>query len=131
MSEVMTALGPVPTEILGITLPHEHVLLDLTCLWTHPRDPARAFLVDAPLSPGTRGLLACDPYHSRPNLRLDDPDLAATELGYFKEFGGQTVVDLSTRTIGPYPAELAEIARRTGLHIIMGTGFYVQAAHPD
>jgi phosphotriesterase-related protein len=131
MGQVMTVLGTVAADALGITLPHEHVLLDLTCLWTPPRDPARAFLVEAPLCLSTRGLLACDPYHSRPNLRLDDPDLAAAELGYFKELGGQTVVDLSTRTIGPYPAELAVISRRTGLHIVMGTGFYVRTAHPD
>ncbi len=130
MADVMTVLGPVPAVELGITLPHEHILLDLSCLWHQPRDESRAFLVDAPLELGTRGLLACDPYHSRPNMRLDDLEVATQEVGYFAALGGGTIVDLSTRSIGPYPEQLATIARRSGLHIVMGTGFYVQVAHP-
>lgn len=130
MTQVMTVLGPVAADDLGITLPHEHLLLDLSCLWHPPRDPARAFLVDAPLTFETRGLLLCDPYHSRPNMRIDDVELAVTEIARFAALGGRTVVDLSTRSIGPYPDELAAIARRTGLHIVAGTGFYVRAAHP-
>lgn len=130
MADVMTVLGAVPAERLGITLPHEHILLDLSCLWHWPQDESRAFLVDAPLELGTRGLLMCDPYHSRPNMRLDDVEVATEEVSYFAALGGGTIVDLSTRSIGPYPAQLAAIARRTGLNIVMGTGFYVQVAHP-
>ena len=89
-----------------------------------------SLLVDAPLTLGTRGLLLCDPYHSRANMHLDDLELAVQETGCFAALGGGAIVDLSTRTIGPYPEQLAEIARRTGLHIIAGTGFYVQIAHP-
>lgn len=130
MADVMTVLGPVAAADLGITLPHEHLMLDLSCLWHAPRDAARAALVDAPLTLETRGLLLCDPYHSRPNMHLDDLELVVHEVGRFAALGGTTVVDLSTRTIGPYPAQLAVIARRSGLHIVAGTGFYVQTAHP-
>jgi phosphotriesterase-related protein len=131
MNTVMTVLGPVDASELGVTLPHEHLLLDLSVLWHQPRDESRAPLVDAPLTPETRALLLCDPYHSRPNMLLDDMDLAVEEIGRFRDLGGRTVVDLSTRTIGPYPNELAAIARRTGLNIIMGSGYYVRPAHPD
>src|SRR5579864_1463101 len=31
MAQVMTVLGPVASEELGVTLPHEHLLLDLSC----------------------------------------------------------------------------------------------------
>ena len=130
MTQIMTVLGPVEADSLGVTLPHEHLLLDLTCLWHQPRDADRAVIVDAPIALETRGLLLCDPYHSRANLRLDELDLAVQEAARFAALGGGAMVDLSTRTIGPYPQELATIARRTGLHIIMGTGFYVQPAHP-
>ncbi len=131
MAELMTVLGPVDVQHLGITLPHEHLLIDLSCLWHQPIDPAREILVDAPVVMENRGLLVCDPYHSRDNLRIDDVNLASTELARFKSLGGGTVIDLSTRSLGPYPEQLAEISRRTGLHIIAGTGFYTRAAHPD
>lgn len=126
----MTVLGPLAARNLGVTLPHEHLQLDLSCWWSAPRDPRRAALVDAPLTPQTRALLLADPYHSRPNMLLDDVDLAVRELGHVAAFGGRSVVDLSTRSIGPYPERLVEIARRTGLNIVMGSGFYVQRAHP-
>lgn len=130
MSDVMTVLGPVESGLLGVTLAHEHILIDLSCLWQQPADPARAHLVDAPIQMANRGLLMCDPYHARDNMLLDDVDLSANELARFKSLGGSTVVDLSSRPLGPYPAQLREIALRTGLNIVAGTGFYTQMAHP-
>ena len=41
--------------------------------------------------------------------------------------GVGTVVDLSTRPLGPYPVQLREVALRTGLNIVAGTGFYIQS----
>lgn len=130
MSEVMTVLGPVEGGQLGVTLTHEHIFVDLSCLWQRPADPARAFLVDAPVAVGNRGLLMCDPYHSRDNVLLDSTDMAVDELSRFKAIGGSTVVEVSTRPMGPYPEKLREVASRTGLNIIAGTGFYTQSAHP-
>jgi phosphotriesterase-related protein len=130
MAEVMTVLGPVPSTDLGITLPHEHLLLDLSILWSEPLDPARAVLVDAPIEPANRALLLSDPYHCRTNMTLDDVDLAVAEVARFAALGGCTIVDLSTRNIGPYPVQLAKIARGAGVHIVAGTGFYVRRAHP-
>ena len=40
-----------------MTLPHEHLLLDLSCLWHQPRDPARALWSMRPLPQRTRSLL--------------------------------------------------------------------------
>jgi phosphotriesterase-related protein len=45
--------------------------------------------------------------------------------------GGRTIVDLTTRSIGPFAGQLAEIARASGLNIVAGTGFYVARSHPD
>ncbi len=127
---VMTVLGPVNRETLGKTLAHEHLQLDLTCLWHQPQDPARAFLVDTAVSPELYTVLKQDPYHSLDNLRLDNLALAGQELNLFKNAGGRTVIDLSTRTIGPYPEALAHLSQETGLHIVAGTGYYVRRAHP-
>lgn len=128
-SQVMTVLGPVPASQLGITLPHEHIFLDLSCWWSHPKSQDRVALIDAPVSEIARELLVGDPYHTRDNLILDDEEIAVAELNRFKELGGRTVIDLTTRTIGPFPERLEKIARRTGLNIIAATGFYVKRAH--
>ncbi|MBX9695463.1 MAG: phosphotriesterase-related protein [Cyanobacteria bacterium] len=130
-SMVMTVSGPVPAESLGITLPHEHIILDLSCWWSQPANADRNFVVDALVKDLDRECLVADPYHNRDNLVLDDLDLAESELNIYKQAGGATIVDLSTRSIGPFPEQLQELAVRTGLNIIAGTGFYVKRSHPD
>jgi phosphotriesterase-related protein len=130
VSEVMTVLGPVDSGSLGITLAHEHIFIDLSCLWQQPLDPFRSFLVDAAVAMSNRGLLSCDPYHCRDNMLLDNLDLAVAELALFRSLGGSTVVDLSSRPLGPYPLELREVARRTGLNIVASTGYYTGPHHP-
>lgn len=130
MSTIVTVMGPVSSESLGVVLPHEHTFLDLSCLWHAPRDGGRQWLIDKPVSNDIYTILSEDPYHSKDNLHLDDEDAVAEELISFREAGGNAVIDLSTLTIGPYPQELRDLSTRTGLHIVAGTGFYVQRAHP-
>ena len=36
--EIMTVLGPIPAEQAGPTLPHEHLLIDITCYWQQPAE---------------------------------------------------------------------------------------------
>lgn len=130
MKEAMSVLGAIKAEDLGLTLSHEHLFINLSCLWHEPIDPRRAFLVDAPVEAETRGLLMSDPYHCRANLVLDDEDLAVLELLRFKDIGGRTILDLSTQSIGPFPEKLKKVAEKTGVNIIAGTGFYTKRAHP-
>lgn len=128
--QVQTVLGPVSTSDLGLSLVHEHLLICLACWFEMPADPARQYLADELVTASLRGILASDPYHCRDNLILDDCDLACGELRQFALLGGRTVVDLTTRNIGPFPQQLADLARASGLHIIAGTGFYVARSHP-
>ena len=64
------------------------------------------------------------------NLRLLDEDVARDEALLFKQAGGQTMVDPTSGGLSRDPEALARIARATGLNIVMGAGYYVQAAHP-
>lgn len=130
MRDLMTVTGPISQQELGITLPHEHLLIDLSCLWHHPKDQQRECLVNANVSASIRGQLMSDPYHCRHNLVLDDVELAVKEVSLFKELGGSTILDLSTQTIGPYPEKLKEISERSGVNIVAATGFYTWRAHP-
>jgi len=91
----MTVLGPIDSAELGITMPHEHLLLDLFKVF----QPHREFLVN-------------------------DAELAARELQLYKDAGGGALVELTTPDLGRDPAGLVQIARATGVHVIMCTGRY-------
>ena len=128
---VMTVCGPVRAAQLGLTLAHEHLLMDGTCLWRAPKDPSREWLVDAEVTPEMHSTLLFDPYHSRDNVMLDDPDDALSDLLTFRRAGGSTVVELSSRQLGPHPQGLRMLAERAGLNVVAGTGFYISASHPE
>lgn len=128
--KIQTVTGQIDASELGITLVHEHIMIDLQCLFSQTRNPARKHLADKLVSKDLRDELMSDPYHSKDNLVLSDKKLAARELGQFSALGGKTVIDLTSRNIGPFPKALREIAIDTGLNIIASTGFYVGKAHP-
>ena len=48
--QVMTVLGPVPVEELGITLTHEHILSDVGCNGPEPPEASRKGLFHKPLT---------------------------------------------------------------------------------
>jgi phosphotriesterase-related protein len=59
-----------------------------------------------------------------------DREAAAHEVAIFGRAGGGTIVELTVREMGRDPLALLEISRRTGVHIIIGTGFYTAGTHP-
>jgi phosphotriesterase-related protein len=126
----MTVDGPVPAGDLGMTLMHEHLVNDCRCWWNPPKEPARAHLATAPVHPGIVGELRMDPFVNLDNCALDDHRVAAAELMPFRAAGGRTVVDPTCRGIGRSPDKLREIARLTGLRIVMGAGYYLESSHP-
>ncbi|MBR5543226.1 MAG: phosphotriesterase-related protein [Oscillospiraceae bacterium] len=129
--KVKSVLGSLSAKELGTVTTHEHVLLDLTAFY-------QSLPVEGIDDPATQkvemsnlGILSRDCYALRDNLLLDSEDLATEELLFFKRAGGDTVVDASLPGIGRDPKALARIAKKTGLNIIMGTGFYVGETHPE
>jgi phosphotriesterase-related protein len=128
--KVMTVLGPIASAGMGVTLMHEHILNDCRCWWNPPREPERQYLADSPVRIEILSELRQDPFVNRHNIALDDEPLANEELRQFAAVGGRTVVDPTCRGIGRDPAALARIARATGLHIVMGAGYYLQSSHP-
>lgn len=115
---------------MGVTLPHEHVFIDLRVSWYPPVDPRLKWLVDAKVSFNIMGYLLHHAAVCKDNLLLDDPDLAVKELLMYKELGGRTVVDVTTRGLTQRPLDLRKVSERTGLNIIMGCGYYVGHSHP-
>ncbi len=126
----ITVLGPVPVAELGVTLPHEHIFIDGSVWFYHDSDPRRAAVADVPVAMEYLGLLHRNPMLCRDNMRLDNLDLAVREVSEFRSAGGRTIVDLTPNGSQPQPERLREVARRTGVHIVAGCGYYVDAAHP-
>jgi len=126
----MTVLGPVPVSEMGITLMHEHIVLDTSSWWKRPCCASDIGLAEKPLDVSMLGDLRMNPFLNRDNCGLLDVDVAADELMRFVEYGGRTVVDPSNLGIGRDPTALQRISRRTGLQIVMGAGYYLEPSHP-
>ena len=93
---VMTVLGPVPADELGFTLPHEHVYCTLRHA-DYRYDVADQFV---------------------------DEDVMAEEVAAFADLGGATIFDLSVPDNGRSPRRLRVLSERTGVHFVMGCGWY-------
>ena len=57
--------------------------------------------------------------------------MAAAEVARFRAAGGGAIADPTTDGIGRDPTALARIAQATGVHLVMGAGYYVHRSHPD
>jgi predicted metal-dependent phosphotriesterase family hydrolase len=101
-SGVQTVLGLIEPGELGWTLPHEHTAI---ALW-HVANRWDYW-----------------------ELRRDEA-VIIEELGRFAAAGGSAIVDLTLPGVGRDPLWLAGLARATGLHVVMGSGWYRDAYYP-
>lgn len=122
----LTVLGPIPADDLGLTLMHEHLLFDFRDYWRPPDAAGDLALADAPLALPLMGRLRYDPFLFRDNLVHGDIDLTLAELEPFAALGGRTIVDPTNASLGRDPEALRRIARASGLHIVMGSGYYTE-----
>jgi phosphotriesterase-related protein len=99
---VQTVRGEVDPSKLGFTLPHEHTEISL---WHIPN--------------------RWDYWE----LTRDEPTILA-ELELFRAAGGGTVVDVTPVGVGRDPIWLRRLSEASGLHIVMGCGWYRQAYYP-
>lgn len=128
--QIQTVLGAIAPDAIGITLPHEHLLIDFTVMFAEPAaasDKGRAW---EPVSLANLGWVRQHFNANLDNLRLVDERVAQDEILLFKHAGGRTVVDPTPKTLARDPLALARIARATGLNVVMGAGYYVAASHP-
>lgn len=126
-----TVLGAVSPETLGPTTTHEHLLIDFVCMFRPPSVASDIHRAYQPVGLDNLGWIRYDPFRNRDNLQLVDEETAISEARLFKLAGGGTIVDVTTIGIGRDPLGLAHIARATGLNIVMGAGYYVDAVHPE
>ncbi len=102
MAHVQTVLGPIDPADLGFTLPHEHTQI---ALW-HIQGRWDYW-----------------------QLTRDEPVILA-ELASYRAAGGSGLVDLTLPGVGRDPAWLRGLAEASGLHLVMGCGWYRTAYYP-
>ena len=95
MTFVRTVLGDIDPGELGVTYAHEHVVID-----------------------GGRPVLMV------PDLDLGDVDAMAREVSEAAALGLRTIVDAMPCDAGRNADKLADLSRRTGVHIIAPTGLH-------
>ena len=131
--KVQTVLGAVNPETLGVTLPHEHLFVDLRVALSDygPDNEAERELASQPVSMANLWWVRRHVCSSRDNAVFDDEQTAIKEALYYKKAGGSTIVDVTTDQFGRNPEGLARISKATGLNIIMGSGYYISSTHPE
>lgn len=123
-----TVLGRVDARDLGHVQMHEHLLIDL---WRGVPTGTPEAIRDRYLAPlEARNYYWSRRYHSRDDLQLTDIDIAIAELSAYRATGGRTIVDVTSLGLGRNPQALAEISRASGVHIVMGCGYYYADYHP-
>ena len=128
--KVQTVLGPVEPESLGITLMHEHLVLDMGCYFQEPSEASERSWVDAPLTMDRLGGVVRRSHFIRAAQRVYEEDAAIEEVSQYRYAGGATLVEVTSVGIARDPLALARIARATGLNIVMGGSYYVPVSHP-
>ena len=94
---VMTVLGELPAQEMGVTLAHEHVLVDF---------------------------IGAD---STGYFRWDRPKVEERVLPYLLElekFGVKTFIECTPAYLGRDPLLLRSLSQKSGLHILTNTGYY-------
>ena len=86
---VRTVLGPIPVEAMGVTLMHEHIVLDASSWWKRPCCASDIGFAERPLDISMIGDLRMNPFLNRDNCGLLDVKVAIEELAHFVEYGGE------------------------------------------
>ena len=128
--KVQTVLGLISPDDLGVTLPHEHCLVDVLVWFVEPETSSEKFMAYQPVSLDNLGWVRYHPTSNLDNIILQDEEVAIKETLRYKYAGGNSLVDLTPIGLGRDPLALARISRATGLNIVMGTGYYVRKAVP-
>ena len=102
MSSIRTILRDVPTAGLGPCYAHEHIVIQ------------RSYTTE-----------------KHPEFLLDDLGLIGTELDAFYASGGRAMVDSMPCGGGRSARKLAELSKKSKVHIVCPTGLHLQKYYPQ
>jgi 5-phospho-D-xylono-1,4-lactonase len=101
MQFLRTVLGDIEADRCGVCYSHEHIIID------------PSFTT-----------------YCNPDFLLDSVDRACIDVAEFYAAGGRTLVDSMPCGGGRNASKLAEVCRRTGVHIICPTGLHLRKYYP-
>ena len=102
MSFIRTVRGDIKPTELGVCYAHEHIIID-------PSYTTQLF----------------------PEFRLDSVEAGAEELTRFYQAGGRAMIDSMPCSSGRNVLKLAEISRRSKVHIVCPTGYHLKKYYPQ
>ncbi|KAA9108018.1 phosphotriesterase [Microbacterium rhizomatis] len=124
---IETVLGPIDASALGTASTNEHILTDSRGLLRPTREGGT---LDGPIRPGILGDLRWSWMSLADNLTLDDPGSATEELAAAHADGVEAIVEATSWGMGPRHADLPEISRAAGIHIVSAYGSYIDKTLP-
>jgi len=101
MSFIRTVLGDIPAEQAGVTYAHEHIVIE------------ESF-----------------PTLANPDFILNQVDKIVAELRELYAAGCRTMVDSMPANCGRNALKMAEVARQSGMQIVMPTGIHLEMYYP-
>ncbi len=128
--KIQTVLGPIEPEQLGVTMTHEHLLIDLMPYFHVPEEASLRSYADRPITMDILGKMGTIWALNKANLRYYDERVSVAEARRYVYAGGGGIVDTTDFDLARDPLALQRISRATGLNVIMGAGHYVPLAHP-
>ncbi len=131
IGKVQTVLGLIDPDSLGVTLAHEHLLMERSLFrFAQPTEASERGLAHQPITLENLYWMKLHGGLFLEQISLTDEQLAIKEALLYKWAGGDTIVELTPSDLCRDPLGLARIARATGLNVVMGCGYYRGVEHP-
>ena len=135
---IQTVRGPIAPDALGRTMMHEHLKIDFLAVPAE-QQPSHSLAFQpetfgaawhAPLQPSNAYEARRNSYSLEATLRMVDEGQAIAAMVEYHAHGGRALVELTPIGVGRDPSLLRRVSERTGVHVVMGTGYYVNDLHP-
>jgi len=122
-SLAQTVCGLIESKNLGKLLHNEHILTDQTSLLKKPSQSNEKEIFNKSLTPETLGWIRHHGFQNINNSKITNIDTAISELMLYKQFGGDSIVDVTSVGLGRDPIGLEKISKSTNINIIMGASY--------
>ncbi|NLN83593.1 MAG: phosphotriesterase [Firmicutes bacterium] len=136
--QIMTVLGPIAPEELGLTSMHDHIFMDGGWVLRKRREelgtmpPKNPFYsADDPVTLENIGLIRKNMTSNWDALSLEDEEMMLGEVQDFMLSGGKGLVEMSVPGIRHKVPAIKKIAEATGLNIVICTGLYTADSWSD
>ena len=97
MAIVRTVRGDISPDQLGITLCHEHLLIDLKRVFDEPDDAHGKEMAYKPVELATLGWIRANYINNHDNVGLYIEREVIEEISLYREAGGSTLVEVTDK----------------------------------